>query len=44
MLGVAGLFIAIRTPFLGAVADQTGRRKPWIGLFTVLTILSIGFR
>jgi len=41
-LGVAGLFIAIGAPFLGAVADQTGRRKPWIGLFTALTILSIG--
>ena len=42
-LGVAGLFIAIGAPFLGAVADQTGRRKPWIGLFTALTILSISF-
>ena len=41
-LGIAGLFIAIGAPFLGAVADQTGRRKPWIGLFTALTILSIG--
>lgn len=42
-LGVAGLIIAIGAPFLGAVADQMGRRKPWIGLFTALTILSIGF-
>lgn len=42
-LGVAGLIVAIGAPFLGAVADQMGRRKPWIGLFTVLTILSIGF-
>jgi len=42
-LGVAGLIIAIGAPFLGAVADQMGRRKPWIGLFTVLTILTIGF-
>lgn len=42
-LGVAGLVIAIGAPLLGAVADQTGRRKPWIGLFTALTILSIGF-
>ena len=41
-LGVAGLIIAIGAPFLGAVADQTGRRKPWIGVFTVLTILTIG--
>jgi MFS transporter, UMF1 family len=43
MLGIAGLVVAIGAPFLGAVADQTGRRKPWIGLFTLLTILSIGF-
>lgn len=42
-LGIAGLIIAIGAPFLGAVADQTGRRKPWIGLFTALTILTIGF-
>ncbi len=42
-LGIAGLIVAIGAPFLGAVADQTGRRKPWIGLFTILTILSIGF-
>jgi len=41
-LGVAGLIIAIGAPFLGAVADQMGRRKPWIGLFTALTIFSIG--
>lgn len=42
-LGIAGLIIAIGAPFLGAVADQTGRRKTWIGLFTALTILTIGF-
>ncbi len=42
-LGIAGLVIAIGAPLLGAVADQTGRRKPWIGLFTGLTILSIAF-
>lgn len=42
-LGIAGLLIAIGAPFLGAVADQMGRRKPWIGLFTVLTVLTIGF-
>jgi len=41
-LGIAGLIIAIGAPFLGAMADQTGRRKPWIGLFTALTILTIG--
>jgi UMF1 family MFS transporter len=42
-LGIAGLLVSIGAPFLGAAADQTGRRKPWIGLFTLLTILSISF-
>lgn len=41
-LGIAGLIIALGAPFLGAVADQTGRRKPWLGVFTALTILTIG--
>jgi MFS transporter, UMF1 family len=39
-LGGAGVLVAIGGPFLGAVADQTGRRKPWIALFTVLAIVS----
>lgn len=39
-IGAAGLVIAICAPFLGAVADQMGRRKPWIGWFTLLAILS----
>ncbi|MBP0616712.1 MFS transporter [Jiella sp. KSK16Y-1] len=30
---VAGLFVAFGSPFLGAVADRAGPRKPWIGLF-----------
>jgi UMF1 family MFS transporter len=39
-IGAAGLLIAICAPFVGAVADQMGRRKPWIGWFTLLAILS----
>ncbi|MEM7520212.1 MAG: MFS transporter [Pseudomonadota bacterium] len=35
-LTVAGICIAILAPILGAVADQTGRRMPWIWLFSVL--------
>lgn len=30
---VAGVFIALGSPFLGALADGRGRRKPWIALF-----------
>lgn len=35
---VAGLVIAVGGPVLGAVADQEGRRRPWIGFFTLLCI------
>lgn len=38
MLGLAGLVIAITGPLLGAVADQGGRRKPWIAVFTGLCV------
>lgn len=38
MLSIAGLAIAIGGPILGAVADQGGRRKPWIILFTLLCV------
>lgn len=33
---VAGVLIAIGSPFLGAFADGRGRRKPWIALFSVI--------
>lgn len=32
----SGLAVAISAPFLGAIADAGGRRKPWIAFFTVL--------
>ncbi len=35
----AGLFIAITAPFLGAFADTTGRKRPWIALFSLLYII-----
>ncbi len=34
--GAAGLVIALVSPFLGAVADASGRRKPWIALFGLM--------
>lgn len=37
-LGIAGVFVALLSPLLGAVADQGGRRKPWLGLFTALCV------
>lgn len=39
-LALSGLIVAILSPFLGAIADQEGRRKPWIAFFTLLTIIS----
>jgi MFS transporter, UMF1 family len=40
-IAISGLFIAILSPILGSVADQTGRRKPWIGFFAAIKILSL---
>lgn len=39
-IGAAGLVIAFTAPFVGAVADRMGRRKPWIGGFSLLCILA----
>ncbi len=35
----AGIFIACTSPVLGAIADSTGRRKPWIAAFGVLIVI-----
>jgi MFS transporter, UMF1 family len=40
-IAVSGLVIAVLSPVLGSIADQTGRRKPWIGFFAVIKILSL---
>jgi UMF1 family MFS transporter len=40
MISVAGLVIAIGAPVFGAIADQAGRRKPWIAAFTVLCVVA----
>lgn len=42
-IGMAGAAVAIGGPILGAVADQTGRRKPWIGAFTLLCTIATAF-
>ncbi|MFH1914591.1 MAG: MFS transporter [Pseudomonadota bacterium] len=38
MMGTAGLIIGLGGPLLGAVADRSGRRKPWLAVFTALCI------
>src|SRR3954470_21661505 len=35
----AGLAIALLSPVLGAIADASGRRKPWIAGFGALLVL-----
>lgn len=35
----AGLMIALMSPVLGAIADASGRRKPWIAGFGALLVL-----
>lgn len=39
-IGLSGLVIAVTSPILGAVADVGGRRKPWVGGFTVLCVVA----
>ena len=39
--GFAGAVTACLAPFLGAVADKVGRRKPWIGCFIVMMVPAI---
>ena len=36
---VAGLVIAFTAPFLGAFADNTGRKRPWLFLFSILYVI-----
>lgn len=40
-LTVSGIVIAILSPVLGAVADASGPRKPWIGFFAAIKIVSL---
>ncbi|MEI8146810.1 MAG: MFS transporter [Alphaproteobacteria bacterium] len=35
----AGLIIALMSPVLGAIADASGRRKPWIAVFGALLVI-----
>ena len=37
---LSALAVAVMGPILGAVADNTGRRKPWLALFTLIAALS----
>jgi UMF1 family MFS transporter len=39
---IAGIVVALLSPLLGAIADRSGRRKPWVGGFTLLTVAVAG--
>jgi MFS transporter, UMF1 family len=41
-LALAGIAIAILAPILGAVADSSGRRMPWIWLFSAMYVIGAG--
>ena len=36
----AGLFIALTAPFLGAFADHSGRKIPWIAGFSIIYVVA----
>jgi UMF1 family MFS transporter len=40
-IAAAGLIIAVLSPVLGSIADQTGPRKPWIAFFATIKIVSL---
>ena len=37
---IAGLMIAFSAPFLGAFADNSGRKMPWIAFFSVVYVVA----
>ena len=37
---VAGLLIAFSAPFLGAFADNSGRKMPWIAFFSIVFVIA----
>lgn len=40
-IAAAGFAIAVLSPVLGSIADQTGPRKPWIALFAAVKIVCL---
>ncbi|SFR66071.1 MFS transporter, UMF1 family [Marinobacter daqiaonensis] len=42
IVGISGFAVAILAPILGAIADQNGRRKPWLMAFTLLCVVASG--
>lgn len=38
-MGISGIIVALLSPVFGSIADYTGRRKPWLAIFTLGTII-----
>lgn len=41
MATISSIVIAVLSPILGSIADQSGSRKPWIAFFAVIKIASL---
>lgn len=41
MATISSLLIAVLSPILGAIADESGSRKPWIAFFAAIKIASL---
>ena len=41
-ISLSALLVAVVSPILGAVADHSGRRKPWLAGFTALAVTASG--
>jgi len=41
MATVSSIIIALFSPILGSIADQSGARKPWIAFFAIIKITSL---
>ncbi len=41
-MSISALMIAVLGPILGAIADNAGRRKPWLGFFTIICVIASG--
>lgn len=39
-MAAAGIIIAVLSPIMGAIADQTGRRKPWLAAVSIICVIS----
>ena len=39
MNAIAGLVLALTAPFLGAIADKNGKRKPWVASTVMIMVL-----